>query len=205
MRAKLASLSDDMTVACLVPNITSEHEAKKYGILKENIIIWDTSCAKGIDEIGANINKATDLFFNNRAAGIKTKHLFKLDTSNLNQDVVLQNLQQLDPTTYNIYDVADTGPIKPYVESITGKPYVIGNVFYRLDKTETIQAKKDIFILEKTTGKVFGGDNARRLLSMPLDQEINVKPDANTLFDIYVESTSVNRKLFKDSKILVIS
>lgn len=199
---KLASLPDNFTVACLLPNAEAAHEAKKFGILKQNITIWDTTSAAGVAEIGNNIHNATDLFFDNRAAGKVTKHLFKLDTSNLTTDNVIQTLQEINPATYSIYVVDQDGPIKAFIEQKSAAPYVKGKSFYLLTKKETIQSNKIIYILEKNTAKVYGGANARQLIGLPLDQDIDVKPMPSDKFDIYVESTSVNRKLIAGTTVL---
>lgn len=202
---KLASLPDNFTVACLLPNAEAVHEAKKFGILKQNITIWDTTCAAGVAEIGDSIHRATDMFFENRAAGKTTKHLFKLDTSNLTTDVIAQTLTEVDPSTYSIYMVDQDSPIKAFIEQKSGKPYTKGSAFYLLTKKETIQSNKVIYILEKSTDKVYEGANARQLIGLPLDQDIDVKPTASDKFDIYVESTSVNRKLISGTTVLYLS
>lgn len=205
LSSKLASMPNNFTVACLLPSAISAHEAKKYGISAQNISIWDTSSVAGVNEINNNIHVATDLFFDNRAAGIITNGLFKLDTSNLNSVAVQQTLQELNSNTYTIFTADSDSAIKAFVENKTGSPYVKGHANYLLNKKEMIQSYKKIYIRERATGKVYGGDNARTLLKLPLNQDIDVRPDASNGFDIFVESTSVNRKVVSGSSVLVIN
>lgn len=201
---KLASLPNNFTVCCLVPDQQGVFESKKLGFPSNNIQIWNTNAA-GLQAAGDSIKNATEAFFNNRAAGIVgSNNLFKLDTSNLSTSTVQQNLQELAADSYQIYQVEVDGAIKAFVEEKTGAPYVKGTTNYMLNKKELIQSYKKIFIRERTTGKVYGGDNARNLLKLPLNQDIDVRPDANNMFDIFVESTSVNRKVVAGTSVLVI-
>jgi len=201
---KLATLPNNFTVCCLVPDQQGVFESKKLGFPANNIQIWNTNAA-GLQAAGDSIKSATEAFFNNRAAGIVgSTNLFKLDTSNLTASTVQQTLQELAANTYQIYPVDADGAIKAFVEAKTGAPYLKGHANYLLNKKELIQSYKKIFIRERTSGKVYGGDNARNLLKLPLGQDIEVRPDANNVFDIFVESTSVNRKVVSGTSVLVI-
>lgn len=201
MSNKLNNLPNNFTVACLLPNAACAHEAKKYGISAQNISIWDTTSATGIIEAGNNIHKATDIFFDNRAAGISTKNLFKLDTSNLDNATIQNNLQEVDKNTYTIYQVDADSSIKSFIEN-TGNPYTKGCASYLLTKKELVQSNKKICIRERSTNKIYSGNNARTLLKLPLDQDVDVRPDNNNLFDIFIESTSVNRKILSGTSLL---
>jgi len=97
----------------------------------------------------------------------------------------------------------DAEPIREFVER-QGKPYVKGTCYYQLTKRETIQDYKEIAFYEKASGKVYAGTlaAAREMLGLP-DLETRVSPDFNPLFDVFVQSTSVNRKLVPGTKLLV--
>jgi hypothetical protein len=198
---KIARVSNTITVACLLPNIECAHEAKKYGINANNIMMWNTSSSTGVEEAGENIHTATDVFFSNRAAGISTKNIFKLDTTNLSTNAVRSALVEMDPSTYEFLAVNADAQIKPFVESF-GKIYAKGCAYYQLTKKELVQSYKKICIRERASGKVFGGDNSRNLLNLPLDSDINISPDGNGSYDIFIESTSVNRKVLTGTNVL---
>lgn len=57
-------------------------------------------------------------------------------------------------------------------------------------------------MLEKKTDRVYTGPEARALLGLP-DVEARIKPDHNDEFTIFVQSTSVNRKLVPNTRLLL--
>jgi hypothetical protein len=50
---------------------------------------------------------------------------------------------------------------------------------------------------------VFVGDGVRAMVGLP-DMEVRVKPDQNPDFDVYVQSTSTNRKLVAGTKVMLL-
>ena len=53
-----------------------------------------------------------------------------------------------------------------------GHAYRTGGAFYQLSKSEKIQARKQIAVLEKKTDRVYTGPEARALLGLP-DTEVS--------------------------------
>jgi hypothetical protein len=200
---KIAKLPDNWTVAVFVPNQTGVHEAKKFGFPANNIQVWSTT-AKGLETAGDNMRTATDNFMTARAKGIRgTKNLFDLDVTKLNFIAVSSNLTQLKAgTDYMLINVTVDSVIKPLIESWTKAAYVGGSGYYQLTKAEKVQAYKQVCIQNKQNGKVYGGSNARTMLGLPA-KEVKVNPAAHAEFDIFVQSTSVNRKLLSGTKLLV--
>ena len=200
---KLKKLADNWTVAVLVPNQTGVHEAKKFGFPANNIQIWSATVG-GVEKAGETIKAATDNFMAARAKGLRsTKNLFDLDVTKLDSTTVATTLTQLAATQYLLIPVQSDSVIKPLVESWTKQPYVSGASYYQLTKPEKIQSYKQICVQDKVNGKVYSGVNARNLLNLP-NQEVKVNPASHGTFDIFVQSTSVNRKLIKGTKLLVI-
>jgi len=192
---------DNFTVACLVPDQTGVHEAKRFGFPVENIQVWDVNSAKGYAEVGEKITKSTENFFQARAQGFRgTRNLFNLDLKNLNVKQVATELDQVYP--YTIHKTSVTTEIRPLTEQLTGTTYVKGQSYYELTKKEEIQNYKQILVQNKKTGKVYGGANARTLLGFP-DTTVNVKPSDHPEWTIFVQSTSVNRKLLAGNKMVV--
>lgn len=93
--------------------------------------------------------------------------------------------------------------IKDLVESKLGIPYVKGHAYYKLVKNEHIQPQKEIVIRQKNTSDYFSGDNARKILNLP-DQEVKFIPGDFGDWDVFVQSTSVNRKIIPKQEVLVI-
>jgi hypothetical protein len=140
-----------------------------------------------------------------RTTGVRgTRSLFSTGIDAVNADTVQANLTPLRDTAYDILPVHHDSAIKDYVIS-RGLKYTIGKGFYQLTKSEKIQAQKQIAIREKRTGKVYWGDAARDLLGLPRDMEVRVKPNVNPEYDVFVQSTSVNRKLIRDTDLLVLA
>lgn len=83
--------------------------------------------------------------------------------------------------------------------------YNTGSGFYAVKRTENVSAKKDM-ILHKESNDTFiiGPVECRRYLNLPLDQNIKIKPsDIPQGHRLFVQSTSHNRKIPKDTHVLV--
>lgn len=206
LRAKLQGLAENYTVAVLVPDQHGVFEAKSFGFPADNIAVWDVNSSRGVEEVGATIRQATENFMTARTRGVRgTRSLFSTGIDAVNaQTVRAAGLTPLNERQFDIIPVhADRVEIRPFVQS-RGLVYNIGKAFYQLVKTEKIQAGKQIAIREKATGKVFTGAEARFLLGLPGVGEVRVKPDFNPAYDVFVQSTSVNRKLPLGSELLVL-
>ena len=125
-------------------------------------------------------------------------------TTDLSQ-VTKKDLKQLDDLSKNfmLLDVRKEQEIKDFIESQTGWPYRKGAAFYQLMKTELIQENKQILIRDKTTHKVYGGNDARELINIPENTRIKVNPGNHANYDVFIQSTSTNRKLPRGTKILL--
>lgn len=201
---RLKCLPGNWTVACLVPDQRSVFETKGFGFPPENIAVWDPASAAGVAEVGKTIRQATDNFMEARSRGVRgTRSLFSTGLDAVNKATVRSNLSALQSGSYDIIPVHKDSAIKEYVMS-RGLRYTIGKGFYQLTKTETIQPRKQIAIREKSTGLVYSGATARDLLGLPRDIDVRVKPDVNPEYDVFVQSTSVNRKLLRNTDLLVL-
>lgn len=202
LKSLIGNLHDNWTLATMVPDQQAIFEAKKFGFPAQNISLWDTS-AKGIAEVGEVIRKSTDAFMQARAQGVRgSKDIFNLDLSQLN----VKNLQQVSAHDYAVYELPRTESvqeIRPFVESKQGTgTYKLGNTYYELVKTEHIQASKKLCIMDRSNYAVYSGDNARRMLGLP-QEEVKVKPTDHAGYAIFVQSTSVNRKVIPGQRIVV--
>lgn len=95
---------------------------------------------------------------------------------------------------FQILRVDSDQDIRSFVED-HGIPFKQGRGFYQFTKTETIQENKEVVLRDKWTGDMFTGDEARNLIGVPRGTRDRLRPAALEKFDIYVQSTSVNRKL----------
>jgi hypothetical protein len=206
LKQLLASQADNWTVAALVPDASSVYQCKKLGFPEGNIQIWDVTTVQGVVEVGETIMRATDIYMTSRATGVRgTKTLFA-DASVINTSTVnAKKLKPLDRDAYTIFDVkstADSFVIKDFVTN-QGHTYLLGKAYYQLSKTETIQPQKLIAIQNIHSGRIYTGEQARTMLGLG-DQEVRVKPELNPEYRIFVQSTSVNRKLVARTKLLLL-
>lgn len=202
-------LKDNWTVAALVPDMRGEQYAIKCGFPPGNILQWDTTSAAGFDKAASHIQQATSTFMQNRAAGVRSsRSVFSTDASTVNSATIQQaGLTPLDTNSYHLVHVTNDSvmrnlKIKDWVEKEAGHRYVIGNAYYELTKTEKIQPQKRIAVLNKKTQRIYAGQEARDLIGLP-SMEVRVKPDFNPEFSIFVQSTSTNRHLVGNTKILL--
>lgn len=204
LASTLTTLHDNETVAVLVPNQHGVFEAKSYGFPADNIAIWDVS-VKGMTEVGEVIKTATDNYMHSRTQGVRsTKSLFSTDLTVVNKATVnSKNLVSLKRDEYMLLKVNDKAPIRDWVID-QGIPYQIGKAFYELTKPEKIQPQKQVAIQNIHSGRVYTGPQVRDLLGLP-DYEVPVKPDANPEYRIYVQSTSVNRNLMPNTRLLLLT
>lgn len=85
---------------------------------------------------------------------------------------------------------------------VLGPVYQVRRAYYQLTKPEKVQAAKDILIRDKSTGAIYGGHQARALIGMPTGCEVRVRPGDHGNYDIFVLSTSHNRKLVANTDLL---
>ena len=202
----IKKLPDNWTLAAFVPNAVGVHEAKQYGFPADNISVWGTT-RQGAEEAGERMFKATDNFMANRAKGIRgTRSLFAFDTNAVTKRAVKKNLDAIDPSMVKVITVKrvdNESQIRDLVEKYTRKAYVKGSAYYQLTKKETVQSSKNVCLKEISTGKIYTGDSVRDMLGLP-DYEVRVEPAKHPAFTFFVQSTSVNRKVFEGTEVLVL-
>lgn len=201
----ISNLPDNWTLATFVPDQNGVFEAKKFGFPAGNIAVWDTKDSQSVEKVGETIIKVTNNYMMARASGVKSyKNLFQIDTKDLSQTTI-KKLNKLGPGQFRLLKVKDDTPISTFVEHHTGRAYKLGEAFYELSKKETIQPQKEVAIYARNEHAVYTGKDARTLLKLPADYEVKVAPADHPDYDIYVQSTSTNRKLIKGTKLLLLS
>jgi hypothetical protein len=200
---KIENAPENWSLGFLVPNEAGVAYVERLSVGRGSIAIWDTTSATGIVDAVSTIRTATDNFMTNRASGIRgTRSVFSTSIDVVNKKTVSENLQALPRDTYKLYPVPTKARIDEFINGL-GFKYVKGIGYYQLSKTETIQPQKDIIVVEKKTGNAYSGSNARGLIGLPATGRVRVKPDHNPLFDIFVQSTSLNRNLVPNTRVLV--
>lgn len=164
------------------------------GVPLDNVQEWETTAA-GMAQSTAQTTAAMDGYFAARSAGVKSSSAFYTNAAAVNTAA----LTDVSPET-SLYIVPATAgrlEIKDFILQHR-KQYLKGAAFYQLVKTEArIGPKKIVLVRDRATGKVFAGQDARSMLSLPNDPTSNarVHPGEHGKYDIFVQSESLNRLL----------
>jgi hypothetical protein len=174
----------------------------RFGIPEGNILEWEQT-ARGVAVASAATASAVSSYFVNRSQGIKSTNKFYADLSKVSVNEVKQSLNDISKQVIRYYvPKSDDGAvIKAFVERYTPS-YQIGTVFYQLSKIETVQEAKLICIRDRNSGAIYSGVSARDLLGLPHHGAIRLAPHNLANYDVFVQSTSVNRKLVGDTTVL---
>lgn len=198
---KINSLPEHWTVATFVPNQVAVHEAKRFGFPAQNIAVWDATSAAGVQEAGEKIRQTTENFMQARATGVRgVKNLFQMGAPSLSQ--IDAHMTPLHFGQFRLLDVLEKCRIDSFVERTLQRPYKLGEAYYQLSKPEIIQPQKNIVIVGKRGA--YSGPDARKLLNLP-DVHVKVAPNHNPDYEIFVQSTSNNRNLMPNTKLLIMS
>ena len=174
------------------------------GIPEGNVVEWEQTTESQVKTTVAT-TAAIDNYFVTRSMGQTcTKSFYTTDLSNV---TIKEVKAELDDITDQV-DVArvwtgDDGiAIKGFCIKSFGD-YSLGKGFYELTKTETVQDNKKVILKHLKKGRYFTGtnDQIRNMLNLPAGN-LKIHPGDHGDFEIYVQSTSVNRKLYKNSNVV---
>lgn len=180
-----------------------KRELTQYGIPEGNILEWDQT-ERGVQAASIATRSAVKSFYAARSAGATSTSKFYADLSEVTISEVKQALVDIS-NQVDVYVVGsnnDGVQIKDFVEA-QGITFTKGCAFYQLSKTETVQDYKQIAISDKITGAVYSGYAARDMLGLPHTGECKLAPGQHGQYDIFIQSTSVNRKLVKGTNIMI--
>jgi hypothetical protein len=111
------------------------------------------------------------------------------------------DLHAVPPARFQVLGIDADAPIKQFVVE-NGLRFKTGRGFYEFTKTETIQARKEVVLMDRKTGDMFTGLKAREMLGLPEGAEARIKPASLDAFAVFVQSTSANRKLVGGTRFL---
>lgn len=204
---RLSNLPENFTLAIMVPNSQAAFKMQQLGFEKGNIAVWETT-EKGIEEAVTLTTQAVNTYMVNRSTGQrKSSNFFNVNANNLTQTDVRKAAQVLKPQESTLYKVPFSIPpktwISNYVESL-GVKYKLGKAYYQLVKPEKIQPQKEIILRDRKTGVFYFGKYNRQLLNLP-DYEVKVVPGNFGDWDIFVQSTSINRHLVPGTELVLLT
>jgi hypothetical protein len=226
----LAGQDDRWTLGILVPDKNGKQVAQRYGFPEGNIAIWEIDSATGFAKAGEQVTDAVSTYMTQRATGTRGSSTLFVGGAKINdQAVAAANLTALDPSKFMLIPVAvgSSSPVEikmakkgrskanpdgiPCVEidefvRATGRPYALGQGYYQLTLSEKITSAKGIIVVHKKTAKVYAGADARKLLGIT-DATTRIRPNTSEAsdYDIYVQSTSLNRLLPLGTMLLLLN
>lgn len=216
LRERIRRLPENWTLATFVPDREAVRAAEAFGFEGGNIALWNPTGK--MEEVGRKITDTTRSFMTQRSLGVRGSRSIFVDAEKLT-DTAVKSLDSLRPGQYRIAVVCAEDcntrmatannkrvvEIQPFIEKITKRPYQLGEAFYQLIKSEEVQDSKEVLIQDRKSLVLYGGADARRLLGLPKVGDVRLRPTEHPKYDIYVQSTSVNRKLLEGQKVLVLS
>lgn len=201
--AVIKKLDDNWTFGAFVPDSFGEKAMNALGFPVGNIVTWEAT-EKGLKDVGLKIQNTSASYMSMRSTGVRgTRNLFNMDAQGITSKDV-KNLKALTPGQFRMIAVQDDEPIAEFVERKLRRQYRLGEAFYQLTKPETIQPQKQLALYKRKGHTVYTGQDARQLLNLP-DYEVKVAPSQGGEYEIFVQSTSVNRKLIGGTNLLVLS
>lgn len=191
------------SIVLQVPPGRRKYVAETLGIPYENVIEWEGT-KESIELTSVATQKGLSSYFRSRAGGATNVKNFYVttDLTKVNKRTLNSKLDDVS-SHYKCHEVKIESEIEPFVTSKTKRPYIRGEAFYQLMKKETVQPDKEILILDKRDGKLYGGSQARSLIGLPNGQSAKVTPGLHGDKEIYVASKSTNRKLPRGTKVLI--
>jgi len=201
-KIKELQATDRWTFVFRVPR-GARRQLVNYGIPDGNILEWDQT-NKGVQVATAATRSAVKSFYAARATGVKSTDKFYADLSNVSLSEVKQSLVDISgQVDVYVVDKNNAGvQIRDFVEA-QGTTFTKGCAFYQLSKTEEVQDYKQIAIRDKQKGAVYSGFAARDMLGLPQSGTCKLAPGQHGQYEIFIQSTSVNRKLVENTNVMV--
>ena len=198
---KILQSSDRWTFVFRVPTGYARHLVG-LGIPSGNIQEWDTT-ERGLREASERTVDAFQNYYAVRSTGVKSTDSFYANMAAVSASDVRAAMTDIS-IGVKIWPVTKGGMmIRPFVEKQLGHGMILGAAFYQLNKPEkAVQDYKQIIIRDKQTGSVYTGRGARQLLGLPVAGTIKLAPGDHGNYEIYIQSTSVNRKLIAGTNVL---
>jgi hypothetical protein len=187
---------------CFLTPPGGEDVLKKFGIPDGNIRAWETSGA-GLKKLEQTMQQGLQNFYQARSKGQKAvAGVFTTDLSTVTVTEVKNTLTEATGQ-FVVLTVSADCDIRTCVENALGAgSFHKGHGYYQLTKPELVQEYKEIAIVETASGKIYVGDEAKTLLGLPIGVRIKVRPGDHAGFAVYVQSTSVNRRLQQGTTLL---
>lgn len=171
-------------------------------------MIWETT-EVGVTKVGEVLRTSTDNYMTSRSAGMrKSSTLFSTGLDTVNKKTVnAKTMVSLKRDEYTVIPVAkgETNlTIREWINAQPGHTFQLGKAYYQITKRENIQPQKALALQNIHSGRIYTGPQVRELLGLDATH-IRVEPQDNPEYRIFVQSTSVNRKLVPETRVLLLN
>lgn len=197
--------TDRWTFTFLVPDGNEDWFSNRFNIPRGNIQGWDTKTARGTKDAFIVSSAAYGEFFKQKSSrGIKkmSSKSFYSSTADLTVRTARSALSEITGQVEFIVPHMDCQIRDAIIGH--GKEWIKGAAFYALIKTEKkVQPYKMVALRVKTSGKVYSGQSARDMLGIgQATGTVRLVPGDHGKFDVFIQSTSVNRKIAAGTEVM---
>ena len=194
--------TDRWTFTFLVPNGSEDRFARNFDIPRGNVQGWDAKTAEGTKKAFIVSSVAYRGFFKEKSKGLRSTKSFYSSTADLTVREARSSLSEITKQVKFI-KALKTCQIRDIILA-NGFEWIKGAAFYALIKTEKkVQPYKMVVLRVKTSGKVYSGQEAREMLGIgQTSGTVRLVPGDHGKFDVFIQSTSVNRKIPAGSEVL---
>lgn len=192
--------TDKVTLTFLGPRGSTD-EMLRLGFQPGNCQEWEQTY-EGVARVTMMNNAGLGSYTKSIASGLSSVDSFYANVGNLKSSTVKKNLDDVS-TRFKTLRVDREEKIADFVKRKLGT-YRKGAAYYQLSKSEkSVQSYKKILVRKKNESKIYGGEDARAVLGIPEGQDLKVKIANLGEWDIFVQSTSLNRLLVRGTDLLV--
>lgn len=193
--------TDRWTFVFRVPRGAARDLSRGFGIPAGNILEWDQT-DRGVEAATQATKAAFTQYYDGLKSGVRSTTKFYANLGEVDIKTVKAALVDVS-SQVDLWLTSQKETIKDFCEKKSKKGFIKGAAFYQLTKRESdVQDYKQIVIRDKVSGAVYGGPAARDLLQLPKFGTIAVNPGDHGQYDIYIQSTSVNRVLPPGTQLL---
>jgi hypothetical protein len=197
--------TDKWTITFRVPN-GYKKDIVNLGIPEYNVLEFDATSEVEYAKTSVVTASAMSNFYQSRSQGLRSVNTFYADTSNINTNEVRKELSNVTSRVkvIKVAQAEDGMQIRDFVEQKAKMPYALGSAFYQLSKRETLESSKSIIVWDKESGHYYTGTEARSLLNLPTVGSVKIVPGNTPKFEVFIQSSSVNRKLVAGTKVVIL-
>ena len=199
LNAKIKQLqaTDRWTFVFRVPKGYKSKLVSYFGVPEGNVFEWDQT-DRGVQEATQATKEAFTAYYGGLQSGVKSTTKFYTNLKDVDINEIKKSLVDVSSQIqiWHVDTAAEGNNIRDYCNNKLGGGWKKGAAFYLLVKPEReVQDYKKIIIRSKQTQQMYSGDNARDLLGLPKYGTCRVVPGDHGDYEIFIQSTSVNRKL----------